>query len=887
MKYIHIPLRLLSFLTILFSVSSIAQSIPIELIKDYMVTQGMSENDVIGLKIQRTSFSKSLNATNVYVIQEYKGIPIYNAIGSYVIRGGEVLSYQGQFYNELSQKIKTTVPKMTPANAVLRVVSDMGLHTKVDLKVIRKSGDTKVVFIDKDISEEEIPVELVYAFKNNQLILCWDLSLYTKDGKNWHSIRVDATSGEMMDKTNWMTECTFDNLEYPNTNHQPQSQHSFGLKNESTLLMEGTYTVYPIPSIESPNHGDRVIVTNPADPVASPFGWHDTNGVAGADFTTTTGNNVIAAEDVEGNNGTGRQVDGGAGLVFDFPFDRDASVEDFEEASITNLFYTNNVAHDVWYHYGFDEASGNFQSNNYNRGGLAGDEVFADAQDGSGFNNANFGSPPDGTNPRMQMFLWNPTPDPSVSTFVVNNGNLVGSYTTVDNSFNPGHVDAPEFPDGSTGTLVLAVDDDGTEDFNDACSDITNTAALNGRIAVVRRGTCNFDDKIVRCQTAGAIAVLVVNNVTGAPIPMGGGDSAITIPAIMIGMDDGETLIAEMLLNTVNATVSDAGRSFFAEDSSFDNGIVVHEYGHGISTRLTGGANNSGCLRACADFDADGNCIQSTEQMGEGWSDWFALMMTIEPGDTAVDTRGIGTYTINQPTTGRGIRPFPYSTDMGINPVTFDDTNNANGFPAPHGVGSVWASMLWDLTWALIERDGFDSDIYNGTGGNNLAMQLVIDGLKLQTCNPGFVDARNAILMADEIANAGSNACVIWEVFAKRGLGWSASQGDSQSRTDQQESFDLPPASELSCLLNVDEFDENNFRITPNPSRGSFIINLSKDIGESNLRIHDINGRIVYDKNIVLIDSYTVNTSGLRTGIYVLYITAKDGNSITKKIAIQ
>ncbi len=65
--------------------------------------------------------------------------------------------------------------------------------------------------------------------------------------------------------------------------------------------------------------------------------------------------------------------------------------------AITNLFYMNNMMHDIWYQYGFDEASGNFQENNYSNGGLVGDSVFADAQDGGGLNNANFGTPPDGS----------------------------------------------------------------------------------------------------------------------------------------------------------------------------------------------------------------------------------------------------------------------------------------------------------------------------------------------------------------------------------------------------------------------------------------------------------------------------------------------------------
>jgi len=79
---------------------------------------------------------------------------------------------------------------------------------------------------------------------------------------------------------------------------------------------------------------------------------------------------------------------------------------------VTNLFYLNNFIHDVQYQYGFDEAGGNFQVNNYGRGGLGNDSVQAEAQDGAGTNNANFGTPPDGQRPRMQMFIWtSPNPD--------------------------------------------------------------------------------------------------------------------------------------------------------------------------------------------------------------------------------------------------------------------------------------------------------------------------------------------------------------------------------------------------------------------------------------------------------------------------------------------
>lgn len=76
----------------------------------------------------------------------------------------------------------------------------------------------------------------------------------------------------------------------------------------------------------------------------------------------------------------------------------------------SELFYTCNEIHDLFYAYGFDEASGNFQEHNFGRGGLGGDAVVAMAQDGSGMNNANFATPPDGQRPRMRMYVWSGTP---------------------------------------------------------------------------------------------------------------------------------------------------------------------------------------------------------------------------------------------------------------------------------------------------------------------------------------------------------------------------------------------------------------------------------------------------------------------------------------------
>jgi len=129
---------------------------------------------------------------------------------------------------------------------------------------------------------------------------------------------------------------------------------------------------------------------------------------------------------------------------------------------------------------------------------------------------------------------------------------------------------------------------------------------------------------------------------------------------------------------------------------------------------------------------------------------------------------------------------------MSINPLTYDDIAFHS---VPHGVGTVWCTMLWDLYWALSDVYGWDPDLYHGTGGNNLAIQLVMDGMKMQPCNPGFADGRDGIIAADAALTGGVNAQLIWEVFARRGLGFSANQGVDSRRLDGNEAFDVDPLS--------------------------------------------------------------------------------------------
>ncbi|MDY8137364.1 M36 family metallopeptidase [Aquimarina sp. 2201CG5-10] len=597
-----------------------------------------------------TDVVPSLNPAiqHVYVQQYHKGIPIQYATYKLTVEQNKVTWRIDQFIKDVESKVSSTKSSLSSKDAVMKVVRTHNLPTPKKMVAISKKSGNEIIYEDSGISLEPIKVEKVYCKDGDQLKLTWRVSLYEKDGQNWWNTNIDAATGKILAEENWVISCNFGTPD-----HSEHGHDSILFNKESDVptaalppapLAPDSYNVYPMP-LESPIHGNRSIITNPANSTASPFGWHDTNGSAGAEFNITRGNNVWAQDDSNGNNGTGFSPSGGSSLDFDFPVNLNQQPSTYRDASIVNLFYWNNIIHDVFYQYGFNEASGNFQENNYGNGGAGSDSVNADAQDGSGTNNANFATPGDGSNPRMQMFLWNRT--------------------------NPGR------------------------------------------------------------------------------------------------------------------------------DGSFDNVIIVHEYGHGISTRLVGGPNS--------------NVLGGSEQMGEGWSDYFGLMLTMRAGDTGTDGRGVGAYVLGQATDGAGIRPTRYSIDRSINNTDYADIG---GLARPHGVGYAFATILWDMTWALIDQEGFDADFYNGTGGNNIAMALVVEGLKNTANNPGFVSGRDGILQADRDLYNGQYECVIWKAFAERGVGQDANEnnnGGSNGQTDQTVSFvnpcdGNPPPPPGDCSGDISSF---------------------------------------------------------------------------------
>lgn len=751
-------------------------------LSEQRTTLGLTEADVMDLRVSSVPSSQAKGQRIVHVIQHVDGRDVHNAIGTFVLRDGEVRLVADRLLRDVRGRIagRGAMPAATALGAAAKAVG-LQLQEMPEVRQGAKQGTFELSA--PSISRHPIIArQLLQTDGDGQLHQAWDFSIRTYASDTWWLMAVDAATGAVLRKNNIMLTCSFPH------EHDHTAPHDDRAEVAEDLAAAGGatagYRVFNMP-VESPSHGSRTLEVSPEEALASPYGWHDVDGVPGAEFTFTRGNNVWATEDFDNDDTPGYAPDGGATLNFDFPLNLSDDPANSVDASITNLFFWNNLMHDIWYQYGFDEPSGNFQENNYDRGGIGEDAVFAQAQDGGGTNNANFGTPPDGFSGAMQMYNW--TGASLGNNLTINApSSLAGSYASAIAGFGPGLPSTP-----LTGDVVVTIDD--SAPTGDGCSTILNAAQISGKYALVDRGNCPFVTKVEALQNAGAIGVLVVNNQPGNPTSMGGTSAAVTIPAVMISQTLGVQMQQALQAgNAVNITLVDVGQAA-DRDGSYDNGVIAHEYGHGISTRLTGGGDNVECL-----FNA--------EQMGEGWSDWVGLMLTIEPGDQANDVRGIGTFASGQPITGVGIRPAPYSRDMAINPFTYDATNDAN-ISQPHGVGFVWCTMLWDMTWDLIDLYGFDPDLYNGEGGNNIAMRLVTEGMKLQACNPGFVDGRDAILLADELVYGGANKCLIWRAFARRGLGFSAQQGSTDDRFDQVEAFDLPLACQLPTVAPEADFD--------------------------------------------------------------------------------
>lgn len=831
-------------------------------------------SNITDFAIIQNNYNDQIQANQLHIQRESQGIPVYGAYANYVLKNNQIVStsYSSNFNLSLNE------PSPTPSLSFLDAVSAFSKNE--NLKLFKTNHhDTALTAEGIYLFEEDSP-QLIYFVddqKNTHLSYLFTAKIKDKDHAIYDII-IDANTGKTLEKHSQSLSCGFNHESFFNENLATFNQADWNwLYDSAETNTTNYYNVYQLP-LEAPTFGARSSYqVNAFNPTASPFGWHDTNGVEGNDFTVTRGNNTRTVHDIQSigyttyngaNATTTGYVEGGPNLVFDFPYDNTRHPYIYKEASATNLFYMNNMMHDIYYRYGFTEAFGNFQQNNYGKGGTANDPVIALAQTGmekGESNNATFSTPIDGRSPLMSMYLWSAPSSFNGKPLTLHSPTvLAGDYSGLTGNFGP---ELPVAP--LTRNFVLVRKTEATGTPYDGCGTISNASELNDKIAIVLRGDCPFVQKVQSAQDAGAAAVIVVNNAAGT-ISMGGESTTITIPSISVTAADGNQIVSTLENNTpISGSLKYIEIPYI--DGSFDNGIIAHEYGHGISTRQTGPVSNSSCLN-------------NKEQMGEGWSDFFGLMITQLPTDTSTTRRGIGTFAVNQAKTGVGIRPTVYTTNMTQNPSTYANLVAYGNADSPHRTGYVWATMLWDLNWKMINKYGFTPDLINGNAGNTKAISLVMEGLRLQPCRPGFVDGRNAILEADQLLNNGENKCDIWSVFARRGLGYSASQGDSNDRTDGVAAYDLPPTDVLNCELKTTDLQTESFKLFPNPTKD--VVHFYDETIKEDVKVEiiDMVGQVVHQETLKLTNhKNSVNTSKLPKGVYILKFHTTAG-TISKKL---
>jgi len=482
--------------------------------------------------------------------------------------------------------------------------------------------------------------------------------------------------------------------------------------------------------LEDPGKDAQTVVDGPgAGNDESPVGWL---GNGAQSTINIAGNNVNAYLDTIEN---GQPDKGGTPVTTgDFLAAADLTLEPTaghnNEVSVQNLFYLNNSIHDILYRHGFDEAAGNFQIDNFGNGGVGEDPVRAEAQDGGGTNNANFATPPDGSRPRMQMYLF--TGAGGTHEVVVNSPVTV-SYGASPAAFGP-QLDTT----GITGDVVVAEPANG-------CTPITSS--VSGGIALIDRGACDFSLKVFNAQRAGAIAVIVANNQGGtATVTMGAGAKAqqVRIPAVMISQNNGADLKA---IPSPNATERRLAVLPLQIDSALDSDIVYHEYGHGLSWRMIG--HMSGPIAGA---------------IGEGNSDGIAMLIN---GDDRV-----GEYGTSSPV---GFRRFPYAGY----PNTYGDFGLPSGLEV-HNDGEIYAAIVWRMIELF------------GPSRRDELFSYVIDGMNFTPSKPAYENMRDGILASVANGSTPSDCSLVWEAFAQFGVGVGA-RGDLTGKVVTiTESFAVP-----------------------------------------------------------------------------------------------
>ncbi|GAA1646489.1 M36 family metallopeptidase [Actinoplanes couchii] len=233
-------------------------------------------------------------------------------------------------------------------------------------------------------------------------------------------------------------------------------------------------------------------------------------------------------------------------------------------------------------------------------------------------------------------------------------------------------------------------------------------------------------------------------------------------------------------------------------DGDYDMSVIGHEYTHAITNRMIAGPEAG---------------LNSPQGMSESWSDLLAVEYLAEQGYAPKGARGftVGEYVTSDPVAG--IRNY----NMSRNRLNYSSVDYDFVGLQVHASGEVWSATNYDIRAAFVKRYGAGTPALQkacalgrkavtACPGNRRWIQLVFDSfLLMANSNNSQVDARDALIGADLVRFGGANQDILWNAFAKRGLGEGAASNGAGD-VDPTPSFRSPHATEATVTFRpVDE----------------------------------------------------------------------------------
>jgi Fungalysin metallopeptidase (M36)/Fungalysin/Thermolysin Propeptide Motif len=341
----------------------------------------LSSQDINEMVVSSAYLSPTTGWYHVYFNQTFQSIEVYNAMLNAVVQNGQVAYSNNNFVADLPSKIPAVsfASSINPMQAIQKAAENLNLKPSnisqiqsLNTSSLASGFVNKGSYFDANLSNEKIEVKLYWLLPENpnvkggnqKMSLVWNVKFMGKDGKNSWNSHIDAFSGNVLKVSDDIIHCDFGTPEQIKVteNHLDNKQEL----NQSNLVSPNSYAVFDYP-LESPNHGSQTLVSSPYTKFAptgtgpgSTNGWHDDGTTS---FTNTKGNNVDAKDDIANNDEvTIGSSPNSATLDFNYAYTQATGTAAANlNAAITNLFYWNNLMHDVLWKYGFDEPSGNFQ----------------------------------------------------------------------------------------------------------------------------------------------------------------------------------------------------------------------------------------------------------------------------------------------------------------------------------------------------------------------------------------------------------------------------------------------------------------------------------------------------------------------------------------------